>query len=221
MRLVLPLLLFAAAAAAAEPAFPDAAALRALQKQFAPVELKADLGGLTAADRQVLKKLIQAAQIMDGLFLRQVWEGNVGLAIQLASDRTPLGQARLRYFLTHKGPWDEQSGWTPFIPGVPPKPPEGSFYPPGADKGVIEGWFAKLPEAERAAATGFYTTIRRAPEGALMAVPYSVEYQPELERAARLLEEAGGLTTQPTLKKFLLARAAAFRSNDYYESEVA
>src|SRR5262245_1798016 len=157
MRLVLPLLLFAAAAAAAEPAFPDAAALRALQKQFAPVELKADLGGLTAADRQVLKKLIQAAQIMDGLFLRQVWEGNVGLAIQLASDRTPLGQARLRYFLTHKGPWDRQNHEKAFLPGVPEKPPEASFYPAGASKADAEKWIASLPEADKARATGFFT----------------------------------------------------------------
>jgi hypothetical protein len=36
---------------------------------------------------------------------------------------------------------------------------------------------------------GFFTTIRRTPDGALQAVPYSLEYQGELERAARLLRE--------------------------------
>ena len=78
-----------------------------------------------------------------------------------------------------------------------------------------------LPEKERAAAQGFFTTIRRGADGKLVAVPYSVEYQGELARAAELLREAAAATTQPTLKRFLETRAAAFLSNDYYESDVA
>jgi len=52
-------------------------------------------------------------------------------------------------------------------------------------------------------------------------VPYSLEYQGELTRAADLLREAAGLTAQPTLKTYLAARADAFLSNDYYASDVA
>jgi len=52
-------------------------------------------------------------------------------------------------------------------------------------------------------------------------VPYSVEYQAELARAAELLRDAAGLTSEPTLKRFLLSRAEAFLSNDYYASDVA
>jgi hypothetical protein len=52
-------------------------------------------------------------------------------------------------------------------------------------------------------------------------VPYSLEYQGELARAAELLREAAAATTQPTLRRFLETRAAAFLSNDYYESDVA
>jgi hypothetical protein len=52
-------------------------------------------------------------------------------------------------------------------------------------------------------------------------VPYSVEYQGELARAADLLREAARLTSEPTLKTFLNARADAFLSNDYYASDVA
>jgi hypothetical protein len=54
-----------------------------------------------------------------------------------------------------------------------------------------------------------------------MAVPYSVEYQGELARAAALLREAAELTTQPTLKRFLTTRADAFLNDDYYASDVA
>src|SRR6185369_3940820 len=67
---------------------------------------------------------------------------------------------------------------------------------------------------------GFFTTIRRGPDGRMIAVPYSTEYQGELEMAATHLREAAALTNEPTLKAFLEARAAAFLSNDYYDSDV-
>jgi hypothetical protein len=44
-----------------------------------------------------------------------------------------------------------------------------------------------LSDADRAAATGFFTAIRRTPDGKLTSVPYSVEYQGELAQAAALL----------------------------------
>jgi hypothetical protein len=103
---------------------------------------------------------------------------------------------------------------------VPPKPPSGNYYPAGASKEEVEKWIQSLPEADRSRATGFFTTIRRSPEGRLVAVPYSTEYQGELTIAAEHLREAARLTTQATLKAFLEARAAAFLSNDYYESDV-
>ena len=57
--------------------------------------------------------------------------------------------------------------------------------------------------------------------GSFTLVPYSVEYQNELARAAALLREAAALATEPTLKTFLTKRADAFLSNDYYDSDVA
>ena len=84
-------------------------------------------------------------------------------------------------------------------------------------RGLDEG-----PAGGRAGrAQGFFTTIRRGLDGRLAAVPYSVEYQGELARAAELLREAAAATAQPTLKRFLETRARAFLSNDYYESDVA
>src|SRR6185369_15710618 len=55
----------------------------------------------------------------------------------------------------------------------------------------------------------------------LKSIPYSDEYKQELTRASSLLQEAAGLTGNGTLKKFLTSRAAAFLSNDYYESDMA
>ena len=208
-------------AAQAPTTFPDVQELNRLQSQFAPVELKADLSKLPANERQALTKLVEAAQLMDALFLRQVWAGNEALLLELLHDTSPLGKARLQYFLTHKGPWDRQQHFKPFIPGVPPKPPEANYYPAGATKEEVAAWIESLPKAEKEKATGFFTTIRRTPEGKLTTIPYAIEYQNELERAAKLLEEAAALTKQPTLKKYLTLRAKAFRSNDYYDSDIA
>lgn len=204
-----------------EVSVPDQAALDALAGQFAPVEIGTDVSALPANERQALAKLVEAGWVMDGLFLRQVWAGNPALLQQLLADSTPLGKARLRYFLINKGPWDRLDHNRPFVPGVPPKLEGANFYPAGSTKAEVEAWMQRLPGAERAGAAGFFTTIRRAPGGGFRAVPYSVEYQPELARAAALLREAAALTAQPTLKRFLEARAEAFLTNDYYESDVA
>jgi len=68
--------------------------------------------------------------------------------------------------------------------------------------------------------------VRRQPAGApgagqLTLVPYSEAYREFLEPAARLLREAAELTTNTSLKRFLVSRAEAFASNDYYASDAA
>src|SRR5205823_6911896 len=81
-------------------------------------------------------------------------------------------------------------------------------------------WIESLPEAERSRATGFFSVVRRS-GNTFTLVPYSIEYQGELERAASLLREAAQIATEPTLKNFLSRRADAFLSNNYYDSDVA
>jgi hypothetical protein len=189
--------------------------------RFAPVELTADVASLPENERQALGRLVQAARVFDGLFLRQVWEGNESMLLELVRDQTPLGRARLHYFMLNKGPWSRLDENDPFIAGAPAKPPQAHFYPAGATKAEIAAWIDGLPEAERRRATGFFTTIRRGPDGRLQLVPYSVEYQGEIARVATLLREAAALTTQPTLKQYLETRAASLLSNDYYDSDVA
>lgn len=206
---------------ASEQDMPDAARLQAMTARFAPVDIGADIAALPANERQALAKLVQAGRIMDALFLRQVWGGNDAVLFDLLADTTPFGRQRLHYFLINKGPWSRLDHNEPFLPGVPAKPECAHFYPAGATKADLDAWMKTLPEARRAEAEGFYTTIRRGPDGQFRAVPYSVEYQPELARAADLLREAASLTSNATLKKFLTTRADAFLSNDYYASDVA
>ena len=203
---------------------PGAAELRAMTARFAPVDIAADTSRLTAGDRQALAKLVEAARIMDAIFLRQVWSGNDALLQGLA--RASLGrgaddQARLHAFLINKGPWSRLDEDRPLIAGAPPKPAGANFYPADATKEEIQQWIEAQTGEARAQAAGFFTTIRRDPQRRLTAVPYSLEYQGELGRAAALLREAAGLTGNTTLQRFLRSRADAFLSNDYYASDVA
>jgi hypothetical protein len=208
-------------AEAAEPPAPNAPSLRKLSARLAPVDLTVDLGKLPAAEKSALARMVAAARVMDTLFLRQVWAGNQTLLLDLAADGSPLGRERLHAFLQNKGPWMRLDEDRPFLPGAGPKPPAAGFYPADATKEEIDAWWKTLSGAAHESATGFFTTIRRTADRKLIAVPYSVEYQGELGRAAALLREAAALTQQPTLRAFLEARAAAFLSNDYYASDVA
>jgi len=205
---------------AQEGKVPETARLERMTARFAPTSIRADLSRLSAADRQVLTKLVEASKMLDALFLRQVWVGNEAMLLGLAQNRTPEGRARLHYFLINKGPWSRLDHDEVFVPGAPPKPAGANFYPEGVPKAEIERWIQSLPSSERPRATGFFTTVRRV-GGAFSLVPYNVEYQAELVRVASLLREAAALAAEPTLKAFLTKRADALLSNDYYDSDVA
>jgi hypothetical protein len=210
-----------AAHAAEAAASPGASLLAEMAGRFAPVEIGADVSALPQSERAALARLIEASRILDGLFLRQVFAGNQALLLQLAADETPLGQARLRYFLLNKGPWSRLDDDAPFLPGIGAKPEAANFYPAGASKAEVEAWLGTLSGNAETAARGFFTTIRRDAAGGFIVVPYSVEYQGELALAAARLRQAATLTQQPTLRAYLEKRAAAFLSNDYFESDIA
>jgi hypothetical protein len=200
---------------------PGAAELDKMSARLAPVDVRVDISPLPAEEREALVRLIEAARVIDALFVRQRSPSNEAILLGLLADSTPLGRARLNYFLINKGPWSELDEDRVFLPGAAAKPAAANFYPPGSTRDEIDAWMKSLPDAQRAAATGFFTTIRRAPDGKVTAVPYSLEYQGELAEMARLLREGAALTKQPTLKSYLEKRADAFLTNDYYASDIA
>lgn len=203
--------------------FPDQAELDAMAAQFAPAPLAVDASHLSSGDRQALLKLIQAAQVVDDLFLRQLWSGDVALYRRLQAERSPLGMAQLRLFWIYKGPWSDLDQHRAFLPGVPERKPVGAnFYPEDMSREKFERWTATLPEKGAEAARSFFTVIRRNPHTRyLTTVPYSREWQDDLQRAAVLLREAAALTSNDSLKRFLNTRATAFLNDDYYQSDLA
>jgi Peptidase family M49 len=205
---------------------PDLAQLEKMASRFAPTPLRVDTSSLSSGDRQALVKLIEAARVLNDIFLQQMWDGNLALYARLQKDTTPLGRARLHYFWINKGPWSDIDEYKAFLPGVPPRKPLGAnFYPENMTKDAFESWVAQLSPKEQEQAKSFFTVIRwresSKPPNNLQAIPFSQQYADDLTRSANLLREAGGLTDNASLKKFLTLRADAFLSNDYYDSDMA
>jgi hypothetical protein len=186
--------------------------------QFAPTELRADLSDLTDEDRRVLSELVIAARLMDEIFLRQVWAGNPDLRARLAGVEGPGADAARQYFAVNFGPWDRLDEMAPFL-GDRPHPPGAGYYPDDLDKEAFEAWLAEHPE-DGASFTSLTTVIRRQ-DPDLVAVPYSSAYREWLEPAADALRRAAAITGNESLRHFLETRAAAFFSDDYYESDIA
>jgi peptidase M49-like protein len=206
----------------ATAATPDLDELNRMIARFAPAELRVDTSSLSPGDKLALAKLLDAARVIDQIFFKQVWSGNVAERARLVKDPSPLGKARLRYFDLNKGPWSDLDEHQAFLPGVPAKKPAGAnFYPEDMTRAEFEAWAERLPKAQQEEARGFFTVIRRGTGKTLESVPYSRAYEHDLQRAARLLEEAAALTPNASLKEFLQLRAKAFLSNDYYASDIA
>ncbi len=206
----------------ANAAIPDLAQLQKMIARFQPTQLRVDTSKLSPDDTRALAKLIEAARVLNDIFLTQMWSGNHALYAKLRRDTTPLGKARLDYFWLNKSPWSEIDDHEAFLPDVPAKKlPGANFYPQDMTREEFEAWVKTLSKPEREQAEGFFTVIRRDANRKLYAVPYSQEYRADLEKSAKLLEEAAALTDNATLKKFLTERAAAFRSNNYYDSDIA
>jgi len=200
---------------------PDAAELNKMAARFAPTQLHVDISTLSSGDKQALRKLVQAAEIVNTLFMKQFWSGDLELYHKLQQDKTPLGKARLHYFWINKGPWSEIDQHKAFIPGVPEHKPAGAnFYPEDMTKEEFESWVKTLSPKDKEQAEGFFTVIRRGADKKLAIVPYSQEYKSDLDKAGQLLREAASLTDNASLKKFLTSRADAFSSNDYYQSDI-
>src|SRR5436305_722137 len=149
-----PLVVLLAAAAV----MPDLNQLNQMSARFAPVSLKYDTSKLSAGDRKALAKLVEAARVVNFLFMDQLWNGNRELYSKLQKDTTPLGKARLHYFWLNKGPWSDLDAHAAFLPGVPERKPLGAnFYPPDMTREEFEAWVKTLPPAAHEQAIGFFT----------------------------------------------------------------
>jgi hypothetical protein len=185
--------------------------------KFASTDVGSPLEDLKAKDLTLLNKLVEASDQIDEIFWRQAYAKNPELRQKLEVSKNPKDQTTLHLFNIMRGPFDRLQDNKPFL-GTQPKPRGAGIYPEDLTKEEFQKWVADHPK-DAAAFESPYTVIQRDGKK-LKAVPYSAAYKQWLEPAAKNLEEAAALTDDAALKKFLLSRAKAFRTNDYYQSDM-
>lgn len=202
--------------------------LRQKISKFVPVEIQYDENLLTEREKIVLEKLYRASQLIDSLFLDQVYSKNKQIKSELLSklsyksivnnpeEKLKL-ELQLELFNIMFGPFDRLEDDEPFI-GTEKKPLGANFYPEDMTKEEFENWIKQHPEDEKSF-TSEFTVIRRQ-NGKLIAIPYNEYYKETLEKISLLLKEAAEYADNPSLRKYLFSRAEAFLSNDYYQSDM-
>ena len=175
---------------------------------YAVVEVQSPLyDNLSENDKKIVDLFREAAYIMDGLFWKQTF-GDKSLI-----DAHPDGPEKA-YAMINYGPWDHLDDNKSFIEGYGVKPLGCQYYPQDM---TMEEWEA-FDDPDK---LSLYTVIRRDENGALKTVWYRDEYKEELEKVCALLEEAAILTTNEGMRKYLIERVKAFRTDDYLASDMA
>ncbi|MBN2009164.1 peptidase [candidate division KSB1 bacterium] len=195
----------------------DPREVKAQVDKFAPVVIQYDTTILDENETAALHKIVEAAIIMDEIFLHQVYAENPAIreALMKSTDLELVPHKQL--FNIMFGPFNRLENDKPFI-NKNLKPDGANFYPEDMTKEEFISWITDHPE-DKESFEHVFTKIERQGDS-LSAIPYSEAYKEWLEPAATLLKEAAHLTKNESLKRYLTSRAAAFLSNDYYQSDM-
>ena len=176
--------------------------------EFATFKLTTDLDVLSEKEKQMLPLLFEAANVMEEIY----WIEAFGEKEKLF--REPLDEYAKKFLTINYGPWERLNDNEPFLPGFGDKPAGANFYPADISKEEFEAW-------DNEAKTSLYTLVRRNDDGSLKTVPYHVEFDVQVKKAADLLVKAADLAEDEGLKNYLQKRAEALLTDEYFESDVA
>ena len=186
--------------------------------KFRSVEMPLRATGLTATERKMVNKLVEACQFLEGIFWRQMDPEALSLYQSLAGSTNPRDIQLRRYLWINASRFDLIDDNKPFV-GKDPMPPGHGFYPQGLTRAQIEKYVADHPE-KKAEIYNQFTVVRWNKEQ-LEGLPYHIAYRSLLEGAANALREAAKLSTDPAFANFLTLRADALLTDDYFQSDLA
>jgi hypothetical protein len=180
--------------------------------QWKQVNMPFHSAGLSARERQMVEKLVDASQLLDDIYWRQ--SDLAGLALY----KTTQDPVLKRLLMIMGCRWDLLAANSPFV-GEMPMPPGHELYPHDLTRAQIEQYVQQHPE-QKAALYNPYTVVERQ-NGKLEAIPYHERYKQFLEPMSRDLRNAAALSPDAAFAKFLRLRADALLSDDYYQSDLA
>jgi len=186
--------------------------------KYSITDMPADLTGYSSRQKRLLKALLRAAGLADEIFWRQTGAPALEDRAEVLA-AYPAGHPVREFFLRQGGPWDRLDKDAPFLEGAPAKPAGAGFYPPDLTAREFEAWVDAHPK-ERESLLSPYTVIRR--NGTrLEAVPYHEAYAELVTPMAAALREAASLADNPSLRRYLEAKAAAVLTDDYFDADTA
>lgn len=172
------------------------------------MKLQTDLGQLSTEQKQLVRRLISAAEIMNDLFWEEAY-GNKDSLLSRIEDDALRNFADINY-----GPWDRLDGNKPFLSGIGEKPDGANFYPADMTKEEFEAWGSSNKSSE-------YTMIRRDSTGNLKSIWYHEYFKDQVQEVSDILKDAAALTSNYSLKYYLEQRAEGILRDRYNPSDVA
>ena len=177
--------------------------------EYAEFELTSDLiANLSDNEKELVKIFIEIGDVMDEIYWDEYFGYENRANLDTLADPAVRAFANIQY-----GAWDRLDSEKPFVPGFGERPLGANFYP--VDMTPEE--FEALNDPRK---NDQYSVIRRDAEGKLYVLPYHEAYKNELAKVDSLLEKAIALADNAGLKKYLEARREAFRTDDYFESDM-
>jgi hypothetical protein len=177
--------------------------------EYAVFELKSNLiQNLSANEKELVKIFIEIGEVMDEIYWDEYFGNANRASLDTISDPAIRAFANIQY-----GAWDRLDSEKPFIPGYGERPAGCNFYPVDMTKEEFDALEDPLKNDQ-------YSVIRRDAEGKLYVLPYHEAYKEQLAKVDALLEKAISLADNAGLKKYLEARREAFRTDDYFNSDM-
>jgi hypothetical protein len=186
--------------------------------RFRQVQMPFHSEGLSAREKQLVLKLVDASRCLEDIYWRQVDPEGLELYKSLEGSSNPQDVELRRYLWINGSRFDLLENNKPFV-GTTPKFPGAGFYPQGITRDQIENYVNKHPEKK--AEIYSPTTVVRWHGNDLEGVPYHVAYRAFLDPAAKDLRDAAELSSDAAFAKFLRLRADALLSDDYFASDIA
>ncbi len=186
--------------------------------KFRQVRMPFHSANLTARERELVEKLVDASRYLEEIYWRQSDPEALSLYQSLSGNTHPKDEKLRRYLWINASRFDLIDENKPFV-GTTPMPPGRGFYPDGLTRQQVEDFVKAHPEKKAEIYSS--TNLVRWHGDQLLGVPYHIAYRSFLEPAAKDLQEAARLSADPGFADFLRLRARALLDDDYFQSDLA
>ncbi len=189
--------------------------------QYKPYEMTFDAREYSASDKEILKKLVTAAEYLDTAYWMQTSKSGLKMIDSLSKiTNDPYAADLVTLLQRNGGPFELLNEYEPYI-GNQKYYGGDEIYPHGLTTAQFDTYLKTLSVEEKAEFMYPYTVIREDGKGGYKAVRYYEEYKKYVDPAVALLNEVADLSDNESFSNFLRLKATALTTDNYYDADVA